>query len=214
MNDSVFYFIIFINIYIFILLLKLLNRKDGFSNSTNIILLGDSILNNSKYVEEQDTVLFKLKEKFDNIHLYAEDGATIVDAYNQLDKIPDELNHNDSFVFISVGGNNILSSLFQDTDIDDVFSKYMSFVSSFKIKFNNITNIILLNLYYPLSKQYSKYQPVIKKWNELLDQNANKYGYKVLKIDELMINPTDFIYNIEPSGNGATKISHGISSFS
>ena len=59
--------------------------------NNNVILLGDSVLNNAKYVEKQDTVYSKIKQQIDNVHLFAEDGATLMDAYQQLDKIYKEL---------------------------------------------------------------------------------------------------------------------------
>jgi len=174
--------------------------------------MGDSVLNNAKYVEKQDTVYSKLKQKMDNVYLFAEDGATLMDAYQQLDKIPVSLNNQNSFLFISVGGNNILNPLFQNTDktVDELFEKYMTFLSSLKIKMDNINNIILLNIYYPTNNQFNKYHPYIYKWNQLLNENQGKYGYQILGIDKVMTNKYDFIYNIEPSVIGGSKIADAI----
>ena len=112
-------------------------NSEMFSNiNNNVILLGDSVLNNAKYVQKDETVYSKIKQKIDNVHLFAEDGSTLMDAYQQLDKIPVSLNNQNSFIFISVGGNNILNPLFKNTDktVDELFEKYMTFLSSLKIK--------------------------------------------------------------------------------
>jgi hypothetical protein len=51
-----------------------------------------------------------LKTKTTNVFNYSKDGATISDCYEQLDKIPLELDKPNAHVFISAGGNNILNA--------------------------------------------------------------------------------------------------------
>ena len=83
--------------------------KEGLTNNNNIILMGDSVLNNSNYVPEGKSVYDNLKTKLNNVLNVAKDGATINDLYLQLEKIPIELNSSETFIFISAGGNNILN---------------------------------------------------------------------------------------------------------
>ena len=77
--------------------------KEGLTNNNNIILMGDSVLNNSNYVPEGKSVYDNLKTKLNNVLNLAKDGATINDLYLQLDKIPIELNSPETFIFISAG---------------------------------------------------------------------------------------------------------------
>ena len=74
--------------------------KEGLTNNDNIILIGDSILNNSNYVSEGKSVFDILKTKTNKVFNVAKDGATISDLYYQLDKIPLDLNMSETYFFI------------------------------------------------------------------------------------------------------------------
>jgi len=75
--------------------------REGLTNNNTIILLGDSILNNSNYVSEGKSVYDILKTKTNNVYNFSKDGATINDLYSQLDKVPLDFNKSETYVFIS-----------------------------------------------------------------------------------------------------------------
>ncbi len=187
--------------------------KEGLTNNNNIILLGDSILNNSNYVSPNKSVADILKTKNTNIFNFAKDGATIQDCYEQLEKIPLDLNKSETYIFISVGGNDILNKKGQmDTvSIKSLFERYANFIKSVKEKFGS-SKINILNLYLPVNPLYQSYKKSIEEWNKLIDSNANKIGetYNVIDLYAMMVGTDDFVYDIEPSVIASEKIANVI----
>ena len=183
--------------------------KEGLTNNNdknNIILMGDSVLNNSNYVPKGKSVYDNLKTKLDNVLNVSEDGATINDLYLQLDKIPIELNSSETFIFISAGGNNILNKQ-TNTDITQLFNSYMDFLNALRAKLSNV-KINIMNLYLPANPRFQSYQKSIDKWNHLINQNSSKVGemYNVVDLNTLLTTYSDFVYDIEPSESGSEKI--------
>jgi lysophospholipase L1-like esterase len=184
----------------------------------NIVLLGDSILNNSVYTLPKSSVPSLISQQLEKspektLYNLAKDGATINDCVNQLDAFPFELNNNETSVFISVGGNDILNGRRTETEkIDKLFTKYMDFIKSVKKSLNK-TNIVLLKLYYPVKPSYKIYYPAVKQWNQLLVNNSSTFGYRLLETDKLVVLEEDIVYDIEPSAKGGKKIADAIVSF-
>ena len=188
-------------------------------NSENIALIGDSILNNSVYVFENQSVpelitvgLIKNNKKCYN---FAKDGSIISDCYNQLSKLNTGTTSGTNLktIFVSAGGNNILNS-FQKTDtfINNLFGEFLKLISAIKVAHPSVT-IVALNLYYPLKSSFKSFHPLIKQWNQLISDNSIKNGYKIIKLDELIISDEDVIYDVEPSFIGGQKIADAICSY-
>jgi molybdopterin converting factor small subunit len=186
--------------------------KEGLTNNNTIILMGDSILNNANYVPEGTSVYAFLKQKVSNVINVAKDGATINDLYTQLDKIPIELNNSQTYIFISAGGNNILSNSTTKLNKDQIiqlFNTYIDFLKALRAKLSNI-NINILNLYLPTNPRYQSYKSSVDQWNQLLKEYSNKIGetYNILDLHTLLTSPEDFIYDIEPSKTASDKIAY------
>ena len=180
---------IFLGILIWIFILEFWRvRREGFVNT---ILLGDSILQNSKYVEK--SVPYFLAKKC-NVTNLAQDGATINDVYRQLDNVPGDLSN--SIIFVSAGGNDLINY----SHVNDMIPQYKTLISSIRSKFPN-SKIVPLNLYYPPNFSNSN----IKPWNEFLGSTFN-----IIHVDKIMNEPSDFISNIEPSETGSNKIASAI----
>ena len=130
--------------------------QEKFTNNNNTktyILLGDSILNNDAYVSNGKSVCNLLKDDGKNIYCYAKDNSKIVDIYSQMNKIPLELNSPTTFIFLSAGGNNILSHYVdQNQDITNtsvlkpMFSAYKNVLKSIQSRFTK-AKIVLLDIY-------------------------------------------------------------------
>ena len=182
--------------------------KEGLTNNNNIILMGDSVLNNSNYVPEGKSVYDNLKTKLNNVLNVAKDGATINDLYLQLEKIPIELNSSETFIFISAGGNNILNKQ-TNTDINQLFNSYMDFFNALRVKLSNV-KINIMNLYLPANPRFQSYKKTIDQWNNLINKNSSKVGemYNVVDLNSLLTNSSDFVYDIEPSESGSEKIAN------
>jgi methyl-accepting chemotaxis protein len=185
--------------------------KEGLTNNDTIILMGDSILNNSIYVPEGKSVYDCVKTKLDKVILTAKDGATINDLYEQLDKIPIELNNSSTFIFISIGGNDILTKriTLNSNEIEELFDNYMNFLQALKTKIGSV-KINILNLYLPTNPRYQIYKSTVEQWNKLINTNSNKIGeiYNILDLYSLLTNSNDFVYDIEPSAIASNKIAN------
>ena len=55
--------------------------------------------------------------------------------------------------------------------------------------------------------------PLIKQWNQLISDNSIKYGFKIIKLDELIVAEEDIVYDVEPSFIGGKKIADAICSY-
>lgn len=203
--------IILFAIMILLLLLLLLNCKtntdvNAFTNNKgqNVILIGDSMLNNSNYVSQGESIPDLLSNKLvgNTVYNFAKDGATISDCYTQIDKIPFDSN---ATIFVSCGGNNILNSRGQKMDVTKLFAEYSELIKSIKVRANN-AELYALNLYMPAGGHHTSYKPVIDQWNQLLQNNVSVLGYSVLTTDDLLVSDEDFIYGVEPSFKGGEKL--------
>ena len=187
--------------------------REGLTNNNTIILLGDSILNNSNYVSEGKSVYDILKTKTNNVYNFSKDGATINDLYRQLDKIPLDFNKSETYVFISAGGNDILNKKGQlnAIEIKTLFDSYMNFIKSLRAKLGSV-NINILNLYLPSNPRYQSYESSIKTWNQFIQDYSNKIGemYNVIDLHSLLTSTQDFVYDIEPSESASVKIANAI----
>jgi len=188
--------------------------KEGLTNNNTVILMGDSILNNANYVPEGKSVYDYLKKKINKLLNLAKDGATINDLYTQLDKVPVELNNNDTYIFISAGGNDILNKRIELTsnDVRRLFDTYMDFLKALREKLGS-TKINIINLYLPSNPRFQSYKSSIDQWNQLIKQNSNKIGemYNVVDFHALLTSSDDFVYDIEPSESASNKIANLIS---
>ena len=197
-----------------------INTED-FSNNNdknNIVLLGDSILKNNSYVKNGQSVEDILREnKGNNLYCLALNNSTIVDCYSQIDRIPIELNNENTTIFLSSGGNDILSQYVDkhDSDVSDthilnvIFIAYKKMVKSLKTKMNK-AKIVLIDIYYPHSNQFSQYNPIVKEWNQMLKKYAREKSYGLIQISKRVTSIDDFTLSIEPSEKGGEKIAQSI----
>lgn len=209
---------IFIYLTLFLLLflvaviifnLKFNNRIiNGFTNNDRktIILLGDSILNNSNYVDSDSSVsaLIKKTRSNDKVLLLAQDNAKVSDVYKQVDSIiGTELDSKNTYIFLSVGGNNMLDPNF--TNISDLKQQYFKLVSYIRNNFSK-SKIFLIGLYYPFDERFKKHTTNINSWNKII----KNLGYNYIMLDGIITNKSDLVFSIEPSAIGGQKIANEI----
>ena len=117
----------------------------------HIVLLGDSIFDNGKYVKSGEpdvpTQLQGLLERGDKVSMLAVDGDVINDIDGQLKKMPNDTTH----LVISIGGNDTLGILaeFSRTtkNIGDSFLKLHDLRDSFESDYiKMLTNALSFNL--------------------------------------------------------------------
>lgn len=193
---------------LFCLLYKIIySIKEPFLNKNKqIILLGDSILNNSNYVDTKDTVFYQLQQlaKNSTIIMKAEDNAKLVNLDNQYSSLL-EYNNNNTYIVISIGGNDILQLTNKSSQFSELINEYKEEISLLHNKLPQ-ANILLVNLYYPLDTRFSIYKNFITKWNQFI----SGMGYSVIHLDTLLVDKSDIVSSIEPSPSGSKKIAKAI----
>jgi lysophospholipase L1-like esterase len=223
------------NIFIILLLLFIISLccyfnkgklLENFVNTDrNIILLGDSILKNDMYINKhknEKSIENIIKERNNNVYNYAVDGANILDVHNQINQIPWDLDNENSYIFLSIGGNDIIDNFVHSNNsykvLYKLFNKYTYLIETLKAKMDK-SNIILLDIYYPDDERIKKYKDVIEEWNKLISEYANKNEngiYNFLEISKILNTTNDFTkekhmdYNIEPSSSGGEKLAKEI----
>jgi hypothetical protein len=202
-------------------------KEEKKTSKTTIFLLGDSMLDNTLYVDPNESVadIFKTTTNH-NVRLYAQDGALISDVYSQLHKISPDYNNRDTYICVSAGGNNILElvaihlqykafNIDNDDDDDEhasegnnvnqIFEQYKKLINAITLKLPN-ANILLLNLYYPTAEPALK--PLIAHWNEKMDASFENVAkrIRVVRVDQSLTKSVDFTHRIEPSYEGGCKM--------
>jgi len=188
-------------------------RESFNSNKQTFVLLGDSILKNDAYVSDGKSVDDLLKERTNEKSIcLAVDHSKIIDIYSQVEKIPEDVNNNYTTVFLSAGGNDILTHYVdQENDSTDtnilgsMFASYKNLIKSIKNKLPN-ANIVLVDIYYPENMTYKQYHQIINEWNNMIYKFATKNNYSVLKISGILTKSEDFSFGIEPSAIGSRKL--------
>jgi hypothetical protein len=191
------------------------NTKEFFNLQKNqyFVLLGDSVLKNNDYVSDKKSVEELLLERTNGqTHCFAMDDASILDVYGQITNIPKYLNTKHTTIFLSVGGNNILSNFVEDPNNNNdknllatIFTEYKELIR--KIKTNlPYPKLVLFDLYYPPNLKYHQYYPIIKEWNNLLYKYIKENRYYSFKISNILTRDDDFTSDIEPSTIGSKKI--------
>jgi hypothetical protein len=189
---------------------------EGFnSKSQYFLLLGDSVLNNTLYVSNGKSVNQLLIDSTnERTTCLAKNDATIVDVYDQVGKIPDNLKSAsyNTTIFLSIGGNDILN---QSTDtqgepidsnvINTIFSSYKPLIKSIKTIMPN-SQLVLLDIYYPDNIKYKQFHNVIRQWNDKLYNYAKNNNLSVLRISDILTKSEDFTLGIEPSTIGGKKL--------
>tara|TARA_B110000971_G_scaffold218116_1_gene256288 strand:+ start:12346 stop:13002 length:657 start_codon:yes stop_codon:yes gene_type:complete len=176
----------------------------------NVILVGDSILKNNSYVSYDKSVEYLLNVKNGgNCYNFAQDGAIITDCYYQVDKVPYSLDNASSTIYLSVGGNDIITNYIKrpnKTSLTQMFKSYTKLVETVQTKLH-LSTLVLLDVYYPHDIFYKPYYGVIKKWNNMIHSfvlnNANIHG---LEVSNIFNKKADFTFSIEPSEVGTQKM--------
>ena len=210
------YLLIFFIVSIAHLLKSLVTKNvETMISKRNIVVLGDSVFDNRSYVSSTASIPYLLGEhEYLNTKMYAKDGAKIEDLNSQLQQCLKEIDDNNETLFISIGGNNILTFKTSKKEnkneeqknigrfVDTIFGYYRNILKNYDFK----CNLVLCNIYVPYSEKNSVYEKCIHVWNNKLSSFAENNNYKVMKLDKLLYKKEDFADNLEPSKIGGEKI--------
>jgi len=194
----------------------LTNNIEALTNNVDVVLIGDSMLENSNYVKH--TVGLHIKKTHKKTTILAKDDSVVGDIKSQLVNIPKKFNNKNTYVFLSVGGNDLLEIYkYQNGNIDDyshideVFVKYKKLVNFIKKKYK--FNIVLLNIYFPKDAMYVKFHKIIETWNKKLLKFSEKNSFKFLDVSKILYKKNHFTNGIEPSIIGSKILANSITQF-
>lgn len=223
-NFYVHVFILSVIILFFSLYTTYKSKKEGYSSSstnTTIVLLGDSILQNSSYVSRGKAIEDIINKKSNgSCYCYAVNNAKTYEIQNQVTSIPLELNNSHTTIFLSAGGNDILDKYVERANpnlsemdyLNTIFGSYKNLVKTIKTKMEK-AKLVLLDVYYPKSTKYLPYKNIITTWNHKIYDYASKNNMEVLRVSAILTKPEDFTLEIEPSEKGGEKIGGSIARF-
>ena len=202
----------------------------------HIILAGDSIFANQRYVPGEPDVsnqLQGLMDEGDKVSLLAVDGHVINNVEGQLRNLPNDTTH----LVISVGGNNAMSKLNELSrtarNIGDGFLTFHDFRESFESDYINLlTNALSFNIpttlctiYHPCFNhsdmervsdymEYGVKSETIQKiamtalpiFNDIIFQEAVNFNLPVIDLRLIFNDKSDYANPIEPSAIGGLKM--------
>ena len=209
--------ILLLGIVIFFCTLQIRKTVENMEDHNYVVLLGDSIFQNKKYVKPKNSVEYRLKNKINSMVL-AQDNSMIKDISVQYEDLPKKLDNSNTYLFISVGGNDLLEiykygnmEVDNHEPLDFIFELYKKEVNKLRKKTN--CTMILTDLYYITDPEYKKFYPIIKKWNKNLYSFSKEKNIEVYKISNLVKTPSHFTNSIEPSSIGSRIIVDNIINF-
>ena len=185
------------------------NTIETFDNNVNLILMGDSVFNNTNYVDKGHSIKDIINKKYSNVTIVAQDNSVINDLKKQYQLIPNSKNESDSKIIVSIGGNDLLNHYkindISDTKyVDTIFNNYVSNIEYLTDNFKG--EVIICNIYYPQDKSYKKFHPIIDNWNKKINNFSTTHNLKVVNLDEFINKKHHFVKGIEPSYQGGLAI--------
>ena len=195
-----------------------ISRIEGFtskldtSDTRPVYLLGDSSLDNSEYVPTSITQL--VSRVFPRTVVLAKEEADIHDIREQTDRIPTEDSHQVKYIVLSVGANDIKEvygrmPFFNTNHIRQTFAGYAMVAT--RIKDTHPTcKLYLVSCYYPKSKGFIKFKPILQEWNKMLRDFAPRIGAEIIDISKELLSQNDFTHSDIPSVQGGKLIAQSI----
>jgi lysophospholipase L1-like esterase len=192
----------------------------------NVVLFGDSILDNAPYTRpEPDTTahLRRLLAPQGSVTCLARDGAVMSDLRYQLS----ELERRPSHAVLSIGGNDATRHIGilerRATSAGDLLGELLGIADEFGRRYEAVAaavaeradRTILCTIYeVPLEPPvFARLARVpLALLNDRIVRAAARLGLDVLELRTVCTEPNDFVMQIEPSPRGAAKIARAIAS--
>ncbi len=191
--------------------------------SEHIVLLGDSVFDNRRYVGDSPDVITYLRQMLPEGYtasLYAVDGDKILDIKTQIRNTPEDVTR----FFISVGGNDALENIHLLSDdsltgpetlkqlaqqADSFYGKYSQAIDAV-LKYNRPT--YLFTIYNGDLDENIKVaaKAAVSVYNDRIYSAANKRKIPVVELRGICNQREDFVSAIEPSAGGGKKIAAAI----
>ncbi len=192
-------------------------------NTPHLVLLGDSIFDNARYVPGGTPVIEQVREvlKPDWLTtLVARDGDVVADIERQITLIPAHATH----LVVSIGGNDALSSetvlSAPARSVIDALGYLAEMRRSFQDAYRTMLGQLLhlrlktavCTIYDAVPGLTPELQTALAIFNDTITREANAIGVPVIDLRQVCVVPPDFseISPIEPSAAGGWKIAQAI----
>jgi hypothetical protein len=191
-----------------------------------IVLVGDSIFDNVKYVKPADgekPVIEHLRNSIPTgwtATLLAVDGNITTDIATQMTKLPSSATH----LAMSVGGNDAIQSsgILQQsaTSVDAALTTFGVALDEFRDRYRKAMAALLsaskpamvCTIYDAIPNLTKAKITALALFNDIIIREAAHQGVPILDLRSICDDPTDFssISSIEPSDSGGAKIAEAI----
>ena len=192
-------------------------------NTPHVVLLGDSIFDNARYVPGGPAVIDQLRERLPlgwRATLVANDGDVVADLARQIALIPRDATH----LVVSVGGNDALMSQGvmsapARTVIDalgHLAEVRRLFQSAYRTMLGELLQLRLktavCTIYDAVPGLTPELQTALAIFNDTITREATAAALPVIDLRQACVAPSDFseISPIEPSVAGGWKIAQAI----
>lgn len=194
------------------------------TTNPHIALLGDSILDNARYVDVNEAVSDHLRKALPlgtRCSLLAVDGDTTRNVPTQLKRLPASTTH----LVLSVGGNDALGWLptldRQATSVMDALGHLHLIQSDFRQHYEQLLAgiaqlgkpTLVCTIYDAVPGLTPALQTALSLFNDVVTRTAMRYPFDVLDLRTLLNEPGDFSERspIEPSEQAGRKLAQSVS---
>ncbi len=190
----------------------------------HVVLLGDSIFDNKRYVGDGPDVLDELKGDLPagwTASLNAVDGSTTQDIAGQLKRLPPEATH----LVVSVGGNNALKhkDMIEEkaSSVAGVLDRLGKIGDEFQEDYAAMLDIVLATklpvavctiyeAHYPNPDTRRVAATGLTVFNDIITREAFARGVPLIDLRLIINDDVDYANDVEPSSKGGAKIARAI----
>jgi lysophospholipase L1-like esterase len=190
----------------------------------HVVLLGDSIFDNKRYVGEEPDVIDQLKADLPagwTASLNALDGSTTVDMAGQLKRLPPDATH----LVVSVGGNDALKhkDLLDEkaSSVAGVLDKLGKIRGEFQANYRAMLDGLLAvklpaavcTIYEAHYKDPDTHRIAatgLSVFNDIITREAFGRGLPLIDLRLIVTKDDDYANDVEPSSKGGAKIARAI----
>jgi hypothetical protein len=192
----------------------------------HVVLLGDSIFDNARYVPDRPAVIDQLRQSLPRgwqASLLAVDGNICEDVASQLNALPPDATH----LIVSAGGNDALgeTSILEETActvgealgiMHDVRARFRdSYRAMLRVLRDREKPTAVCTVYDSIPDLGSAEESALAVFNEVILREAFSAGLPVIDLRLVCDRPSDYshVSSIEPSVSGGAKIARVIAEF-
>jgi GDSL-like Lipase/Acylhydrolase family len=190
----------------------------------HIVLLGDSIFDNSAYTRGGPDVISQLRELLPadwQASLLAVDGATLGNVHSQLEYMPSDASH----LVLSAGGNDVLTNsgiLYVPVDyLPQAVASCVQLSKEFEVRYRRVihacrqfglplTICTIYNGSFTDAHLQSLFSASLALFNDVILRVGIEYGLTIIDLRFVCSSPDDYSNPIEPSSIGGAKIARVI----